>query len=172
MYFLTVVTHERMPLFEEGWTRQLLRQAIAAVRKLRPFEMVAVVLMPDHVHMLWQLPENDDDFSTRLGGIKYAFTRAYLTAGGKEGATSGGRTRHRNRGVWQKRFYEHRIRDDRDFTRHVEYMHYNPVKHGHVDSPAKWPWSSFHRYVKLGLYGKEWSDPTKANELGPTPGFE
>ncbi len=172
MYFLTVVTHERCPIFAEGWARRLLRRAIAEARKLRPFEIVAVVLMPDHFHMLCQLPDGDDDFSTRLGSIKHAFTRAYLTAGGQEGATSAGRQRHRNRGVWQKRFHEHCIRDDRDFTRHVEYIHYNPVKHGRVDSPAKWPWSSFHRYVKLGFYGKGWCDPTKAKELGPEPGFE
>ena len=172
MYFLTVVTHERRPLFVAEWARQLLREAISKVRAIRPFDVTAMVLMPDHFHMLWQLPEDDDDFSMRLGSIKYAFTRAYLAAGGEEGATSVGRTRHRTRGVWQKRFHEHRIRDDRDFARHVEYIHYNPVKHGCVDCPSQWPWSSFHRYVKLRLHGSEWCDPTMANELGPAPGFE
>jgi putative transposase len=171
-YFLTVVTHEHRPIFAEGWARQLLRKAVGGVRAIRPFEMTAVVLLPDHFHMVWQLPDGDSDFSTRMGGVKYAFTRAYLAAGGQEGAPTRGRERHRNRGVWQKRFHEHWIRDDRDFARHFDYVHYNPVKHGYVDSPAKWPWSSFHRYVRLGLYDPDWCDPRNANQLGTAPDFE
>ena len=124
--FLTVVTHERRAILCTDMSRGLLRKAIGDVRALHPFRMVACVLMPDHLHMLWQLPEEDEDFSTLLGGIKHAFTRAYLAAGGEEGHTSPSRQRHRNRGVWQKRFHDHVIRDDRDLERHIDYIHYNP----------------------------------------------
>jgi putative transposase len=104
--------------------------------------------------------------------VKYGFTRAYLAAGGVEGAPSAGRTRHRYRGVWRKRFHEHFIRDDGDLDRPLDYIHYNPVTHGYVDSPGKWRWSSFERYVGLGLYPGDWCDSRKADELGMDPGFE
>jgi len=122
--------------------------------------------------MILQLPEDDSDFSTRIGGMKYSFTRSYLSAGGVEGASTLGRRRHRYRGVWQKRFYDHYIRDDRDFANHVEYIHYNPVKHGYVNSPGKWPWSSFHRYVRLGMCEPDWAGPADPDVINIQQEFD
>jgi putative transposase len=131
-----------------------------------------VVLLPDHLHLILALPEGDEDFSTRIGALKHSFTKAHLATGGEEGDFSLSRLRHRVRGVWQKRFYEHVIRDDRDFAAHVEYIHYNPVKHGLVASPAEWPWSSFHRYVRLDLCEPDWKGPEDPDILGSAPEFE
>ena len=171
-FFLTAVTHERRPLFRDASHRAFLRVAIKEVQSRRPFDIVAMVLMPDHFHALWALPADDKDFSNRMRALKYAFTRAYLTAGGDEGAFTLSRLRHRNRGVWQKRFHEHFIRDEADLARHLDYIHYNPVKHGYVDSPRKWRWSSFQRYVRLGAYPLDWCDATRAEQVEIQPGFE
>jgi putative transposase len=91
--------------------------------------------------------------------MKNNFTRAFLAGGGEDGPTTPGRRRQRIRGVWEKRFYEHSIRDFEDFRRHMDYIHTNPVKHRYVNRPADWPWSSFHRYVKAGWYEEEWCGP-------------
>jgi putative transposase len=171
-YFLTIVTHERRPILRDATARRLLREAIREVRRLRPFEIVAIVLLPDHFHWLIALPPGDADFSGRVRAVKHAFTKAYLAAGGSEGAFSLSRVRHRQRGVWQKRFHDHVIRDDRDFVRHVEYIHYNPVKHGYAASPHGWPWSSLHRYVRMGWVEPEWQAPAHPDALGDNPEFE
>jgi len=155
-YFFTVVTHERNGILTSPLARKLLRQAFTNVRCMRPFQQLAIVLLPDHLHLLWRLPDGDSDYSIRLGGIKQAFTRSWLAAGGQEGSVGYARRRQEYRGVWQKRFYEHAICDYRDFKRHLDYVHVNPVKHGLVDWPREWPWSSFHRYVKLGEYDPDW----------------
>jgi len=172
MFFLTVVTHERRTLFWDAASRVLLRKAMKEAQRRRPFDIAAIVLLPDHWHVLWQLPEGDSGFSVRLGAVKFGFTRPYLANGGTEGRTTLGRVRHRNRGIWQKRFHEHFIRDGNDLGRHLDYIHYNPVKHGYVDSPRKWPWSSFHRYVKMGVYVPDWCDARSSDPLGMEPGFE
>ncbi len=156
LYFFTLVTHHRREVFSSSRARRILRESIDSVRKLHRFELVAIVLLPDHIHMMMHLPEGDSDFSVRIGGIKYAFTRAYLAAGGREAETTPGQVRHRNRGVWQKRFYEHVIRDYRDYKRHLDYVHANPVKHDLAEKPGDWQWSSFARYVNDGEYGEEW----------------
>ena len=102
------------------------------------------------------MPEGDLDYSSRVSGFKKRFTRAYLAAGGTEGVPPGGQRRHRLRGVWQRRFWEHTIRDARDFRMHLDYIHANPVKHGLVEWPRDWPWSTFHRYVRQGWYDVDW----------------
>ncbi len=109
-----------------------------------------VVLLPDHLHCLWTLPEHDNDFSTRWRLIKSYFSRKC----GEQfkGSRNANRQNKAEQAVWQHRFWEHQIRDDDDFIRHVEYIHYNPVKHGLVSAPSAWPLSSFYRYVKEGLY--------------------
>jgi putative transposase len=156
MVFLTLVTGRRRPLFAEEPARQLLRQAIAQTMTDRPWEMTAVVLLPDHLHMIWRLPDGDVDYSTRVSLLKKRFTRAFLAAGGEETAAPAGQRRHRLRGVWQRRFWEHTIRSAKDFRMHVDYIHLNPVKHGLAARPADWPWSSFHRYVRQGWYEEDW----------------
>ena len=155
-YFFVVVTHERRPILSTSWARRLLREAIAATRRERPFAMEAIVLLPDHLHMIWRLPEGDSNFSARMALIKKRFTVAYLAAGGGQGASTSSRQKHRVRGVWEKRFYEHVLRTAEDYRMHFDYVHLNPVRHGLVSMPREWPFSSFHRYVRSGEYEKDW----------------
>lgn len=116
----------------------------------------AIVLLPDHLHRVWSLPEGDADFSTRWRLIKTEFTQRWLAAGGSELDGTVSRAVKGERGVWQRRFYEHQVRDLADLKRCVDYIHVNPLKHGLVRRVADWPWSSFHRYVLLGEYPADW----------------
>ncbi len=155
-FFFTVVTHRRSPLFAAQEARTFLRRAMDAVRAHRPFQPDAMVLLPDHLHCIWTLPPDDTDFSTRWRKIKETFTREHLAAGGAESRVSDGQQRKGLRGVWQQRFWEHTIRGETDFERHMDYIHYNPVKHGQAACPHDWPWSSFHRWVGEGAYDANW----------------
>ncbi len=154
--FFTLVTAGREPIFGDARAVALLRDAVRAERRVRPFSIVAAVVLPDHLHMIWTLPRAESDYSTRWGAIKAGFTRAYLARGGDEARISQGRTRHGYRGVWQPRFIEHTCRDEDDLGRHIDYVHYNPVKHGLVTRPIEWPWSSMHRYVRAGILSSDW----------------
>ncbi|MBN2355543.1 transposase [candidate division KSB1 bacterium] len=155
-YFFTVVTFNRRPIFSESSARQILHQAWMKAMLELPFECPAICLLPDHLHALWKLPENDADFSTRWRLIKANFTKRYLSSGGTDGYLNRSRIKKNEHAVWQRRFWEHCIRDDKDFTRHFNYIHLNPVKHGYVKSPIDWPFSYFHKYVKMGYYGAGW----------------
>jgi putative transposase len=155
-FFFTLVTENRQPLFRDEANRVRLHNAISSVGLARPFALLAIVLLYDHLHLLLTLPPGDADFSTRLASIKAQFTRAYLAAGGPEQPRSGSRLAHRNRGVWQRRFWEHSVHDELDLERHVEYMHYNPVKHGLVSCPHLWAHSSFAKFVNRGAYDQDW----------------
>ncbi len=130
-----------------------LREAMRSVRAERPFTMDAVVVLPDHLHCIWTLPPGDVDYSLRWREIKSRFSRRVPLA---ENRTTG----HKNkaeRGIWQRRFWEHTLRDPLDVERHVDYIHYNPVKHGYAYSVENWPHSSFHRYVERGEYPQDWA---------------
>lgn len=156
MYFFTIVTRGRQPLFAADSARAMLRQAIELTARDRPWGMTAMVLLPDHMHMLWRLDEADTDYSVRIRVLKDRFTRAFLAAGGTEAEVPAGQARHRLRGVWQRRFWEHTIRDAKDFRMHLDYIHANPVKHCLTQRPRDWPWSSFGRYVNVGWYEPDW----------------
>jgi putative transposase len=160
LYFFTVVTCDRRPIFDAQFARDLLSDAIERTRQDRPWVTEAIALLPDHMHMLWRMPEGDVAYSARLAAIKKRFTRAYLGAGGTEGSVASGQQRHRRRGVWQQRFWEHTIRDAKDFHLHMDYIHMNPVKHGLVARPGDWPHSSFQRLVASGWYEADWSGRT------------
>ncbi len=129
-----------------------LRAAFEAVRTQQPFAIDAAVVLPDHLHCLWTLPPDDADFSKRWHAIKAWFSRAIP----KGEPLSARRVAKGERGVWQRRFWEHAIRDERDFERHADYIHYNPVKHGHATRAADWPHSTFHRFVRRGVYSLDW----------------
>ena len=153
-YFFTVVTHRRRRFLCEPENVSHLREAFRYVMTRRPFKINAFVLLPDHLHCVWTLPVGDCNFSTRWRLVKSAFTRACDEA--YRGAVSASRRRKGEQAVWQRRFWEHQIRDERDLIQHVEYIHYNPVKHGLVKAPKDWEYSSFHRYVSKGIYDQEW----------------
>jgi len=154
-YFFTVVTEGRQPiLLEPG--RTLLRQSFRQCLDEFPFTIDAIVVLPDHLHAVWSLPVGDAEYSKRWGFVKKEFTSAWLATGHREHPISQARRRERRRGVWIPRFWEYTIRDERDYARHVDYIHYNPVKHGHVRCPHAWSASSFHRAVRHGLYRPDW----------------
>lgn len=156
MFFFTLVTQHRYPLFADSAARRLLGKAIRTVQADQPFEMPAVVLLPDHLHCIWTLPDDDDDYPSRWAGIKRHFVELWTAAGGGEASISSARRRRQERGIWQKRFWEHRIRNQTDLARHVNYIHYNPVKHGLARCPHGWPHTSFRRWVKEGYYEPDW----------------
>jgi putative transposase len=155
-FFFTLVTYRRAPFLCDDVARTLLRSSIEQCRAQHPFQMDAFVLLPDHLHAMWTLPEGDSDFSRRWGRIKKEFTQAWTAAGGWEGAISDSRCRNRRRGVWQRRFWEHVIRDQQDYQRHLNYIHYNPVKHTYACCAHEWQWSSFHRFVRERVYEPTW----------------
>lgn len=132
---------------------ELLRAAHRYTLRNHPFKINAMVVLPEHLHAIWTLPEGDADFSTRWRLIKTEFTR---TLRANEGVSLS-RVRQGERGVWQRRFWEHKIRDEIDFSQHVDYIHINPVKHGYVNKVIDWPWSSFHQYVRCGLLTRDWA---------------
>ena len=151
-YFFTVTLADRASALLVERIADL-RAAFRAVRAQRPFTLDAVVILPDHLHCIWTLPPGDADYALRRRDIKSRFTRRM--PGGE--ARSNGRTNKKERGIWQRRYWEHTLRDERDAERHLDYIHYNPVKHGYVSRVAAWPYSSFHRFVNMGLYPLDWA---------------
>ena len=144
-YFFTVVTENRRPLLIDHIGR--LRDAFRLCQERYPFEIDAIVVLPDHVHALWKLPEGDDDFSTRWMVIKRKFS-----SGLHSFDVSDSKEKKREKGIWQRRFWEHCIRDDGDWRRHMGYIHYNPVKHGYVSRPEDWHYGSYTWAIRKGLY--------------------
>ena len=145
-YFFTVVTYQRRQIFNSDEAVALLTEVIANVQSKWPFETVAHVSLPDHLHVLWQLPEIDADFSTRWMLIKSNFSRRFAKSAVSPDPRPDSRTKKREQTVWQRRFWEHAIRDQRDLDRHTDYIHFNPVRHGLVSNPEDWPFSSYHQY--------------------------
>ncbi|MCU7917303.1 MAG: transposase [Candidatus Thiodiazotropha sp. (ex Dulcina madagascariensis)] len=156
-YFFTVVTHKRKPLFSDGSARLCLREAISSVHINYPFKIDAFCLLPDHLHTIWTLPEGDENFSKRWRAIKSHFSRRFREQVNRYAAPTGSRQVRGELTFWQRRFWEHLIRDENDFRRHLDYIHFNPVKHGYSESVSDWPWSTFHRYVNEGVYSNDWS---------------
>ena len=130
-----------------------LRDAVRKSRLKRPFHIDAWVVLPDHMHAVWTLPPDDSDYSTRWKAIKIAFAKSLP----KTERRSPVRLARGERGIWQRRFWEHTIRDERDYAAHVDYVHVNPVKHGLVKRVVNWPHSSFHRLVRQGVYEADWA---------------
>ena len=156
VFFFTVVTHERRLILTTDRGRAALRCAIQAVRAEHPLRIVAMVLLPDHLHAVCELPADDLDYSTRWRLIKSRFTSLWTESGGGEGLVGQSRRRKAERGIWQRRFYEHTCRDENDRKRCVDYVHVNPLKHRLVSRVIDWPYSSFHRDVRLGEYPSDW----------------
>jgi putative transposase len=163
-FFFTVISHRRRPILCDSVIRTSLRAAIHAVRAHLPFAIDAWVLLPDHLHCIWTLPEGDSDYSARWSQIKHrvsfncrdAYDDSLLGRSGKARGEAA---------IWQRRFWEHRIRDEADMERHVDYIHFNPVRHGHAAHAAAWPYSTFSRYVREGVYPPDWGGAAHLQDL-------
>jgi putative transposase len=155
-YFFTAVTARRAPLFAKRAARRLLGRVMRECFKKHPLKVIAIVVLPDHLHTLWALPPGDDRYSLRWSWIKGNFTRQWLRPEGRSRRPQPNRTDEGRRSVWQRRFWEHTIRDEDDLEAHFDYIHYNPVKHRYVAKPRDWRWSSFHRWVARGHYQINW----------------
>ena len=130
-----------------------LREAVRRTKLERPFRIDGWVVLPEHMHLMMTLPPDDTDFSNRIKAIKIRFNRAIPAIERRSDV----RAAKGERGIWQRRFWEHAIRDERDFERHLDYLHFNPAKHGHVARVQDWPYSTFHRWVERGVYSMDWA---------------
>jgi putative transposase len=214
IFFFTVVTYLRQPLLND-LTIPMLQEGFKKCISRKVFSVEAMVILPDHLHCIWQLPPDDDDYSSRWKFIKAFFTKEYTKrwvtpccthpTGKTEFLSSVGSYNNSRKpcrvgeataqptnseppnpkptasmqkkgekGIWQRRFWEHTIRDERDYRTHCDYIHYNPVKHGLVNSPRDWPHSSFHKFVEKGLYAESWGGAVNAfsDEVGVNDGCD
>ena len=149
-FFFTVVTRGRRPLLCEPSVRQILRTVTLELRAQRPFAIDAWVLLPDHMHCIWTLPEADLVYSARWGWLKKEVTNRLCMRPEIAGSA--------RPSPWQKRFWEHQIRDTADYANHCDYIHFNPVRHRLVRQVSEWPWSTFHRFVSRGIYADTWGN--------------
>ncbi len=159
-FFFTVTLNDRQSCTLTDHI-DLLRTAFHDTQRCRPFVIDCIVILPGHLHIIWTLPDSDADYSGRWRSIKSRFTRTLCQRGVTIPRHAGGEY-----ALWQRRFWEHTLRDARDKERHVDYIHYNPVRHGYVSSVADWPYSSFHRYVRQGLLPVDWADDGESDEGG------
>jgi len=160
-YFFTVVVADRRHGALLVDHVAALRDAFRHVRARHAFALDAIVVLPDHLHCLWTLPEHDADYAGRWRLIKARFSRSIPPGE----CISPSRSRHGERGIWQRRYWEHLIRGDSDLERHLDYIHYNPVKHGHVVAPGDWPHSSFRKFVAAGVYDADWGGSSEIRAL-------
>ena len=157
-YFFTVVLQDRRSDLLVRKIKEL-RQAFKQAIERYPFIIDGIVILPDHVHLMMTLPSDDSNYSQRLGFIKSYFSRQIELFE----PVSVSRKNKRERGIWQRRFWEHVIRDELDYSRHLDYIHYNPVKHGYVSKPSEWQYSSIHRYINLGIIPQDWASHGEAS---------
>jgi putative transposase len=158
-YFFTVTLADRS---SDLLIRHIdvLRKSYRAAQERQSFETIAICILPDHLHAIWSLPEGDADFPARWNFIKGDFSRRVPAAA----ARSDSHIKRREKGLWQRRYWEHLIRDENDLARHVDYVHFNPVKHGLVAAARDWPHSSFHQHVTKGLLPPDWGGELKGIE--------
>lgn len=164
-YFFTAVTAGRRPLLTTPLGRAVMRTAFAEVRSTHTFDLWCAVLLPDHLHCIWVLPAGDDDYSTRWSILKRRFSQVWREQGGGAPLRSASQAQKREVGVWQRRFWEHVIRNDNELLAYRDYIHLNPVKHGYVRDPLDWRWSSVHRHLRNGWLDPNW---TSAPSVGVT----
>ena len=150
-YFFTVNLADRQA---DTLTRHInaLRESLAIVKAAHPFVVVAMVVLPEHLHAIWRLPAGDADYPMRWALLKAGFSRRVE----KGERVSSSRLAKRERGLWQRRYWEHQIRDEDDLVRHVDYIHFNPVKHGWASRPVEWPHSTLHGYIMRGMASPDW----------------
>ncbi|WP_374565066.1 transposase [Nitrosomonas sp.] len=145
-----------------------LRAAVRQTKRLHPFHIDAWVVLPDHLHCVWTLPENDADYSRRWQAIKKAFSKSIPP----DEQRSKVQTQRNERGIWQRRFWEHTITSDRDYAAHIDYIHFNPVKHGWAQAVKDWPYSTFHQWVEQGVYPLGWAGCDESiADAGESPSY-
>jgi putative transposase len=164
-YFFTLVANQRSPIFSDATAVDIYHRSVRKVQAAWPFTIEAEVILPDHIHFLCTLPEGDADYPTRVRLIKAAFTRSFLSRRRRLDERSDSRIAKGEQAVWQRRYWEHTIRDERDFQAHLDYIHLNPVKHGLVAAARDWPHSTFRAWVERGVYELWWG----SNEMPPLP---
>ena len=157
-YFITLVTFKRQNIFSIPDNRELFMKSILHAKKYHPFHLQAYCILPDHIHMLIRLPEDHDNISLQISEIKKRFSKLYSKNFGPSQAKIDGLVPLGRSGLWQQRFWEHTISNEEDLHRHIDYIHYNPVKHGLVHKVKNWPSSSFFDYVKAGYYQIDWGE--------------
>ncbi len=155
-YFFTVVTYRRRKILTEPESREILRDVIKEVKQRYPFTIDAWILLPDHLHSIWTLPPGDNDYPKRWGMIKAGFSKQAKSIFHRQEWMNETKTQRRESTIWQRRYWEHQIRNEDDYRRHMDYLHYNPVKHRLARRTIDWPHSTFHRYVKKGVYSEDW----------------
>ena len=169
VYFFTAVTFKRQKIFT-GPSMDILRSCFKKTFVEAPFRIEAIVVLPDHMHCIWQLPGGDNDFSSRWKKIKSEFSKRYKEKFGElSPPISASMKKKGEAGIWQRRFWEHTFRDENDFCIHCDYIHYNPVKHGYAQTPNQWPYSSFQRFVHAGVYDESWGSarrPEFSDDIG------
>ena len=165
-WFFTLVSYRRRSIFTHPASIKTLREMIQRVRLAHPFIIDAWVLLPDHMHFIWTLPQGDNDYSKRIGLIKAGFTQHSKNLFHREEWMNDSKRKHRESTIWQRRFWEHEIRNEQDYSRHMDYVHVNPLKHAWVNRVIDWPYSSFHRYVKLGVYPHNWAGGDVEGDFG------
>jgi len=153
-YFFTVVTERRRKIFSDDAHVDLLRLAFQQVMAKLPFKIDAAVILPDHLHCIWTLPPGEADFATRWRLIKTWFSKHCSPE--LKTPPSAAREKKKEQAIWQHRYWEHLLRNETDYQRHIDYIHCNPVKHGYVDRPSDWRSSSLHRYIEQGIIDKNW----------------
>jgi putative transposase len=173
-YFFTVVTFGRRRVFSDERVVKILGDSLRSIRRDAPFRTIAMVVLPDHVHCIWSLPRGDSDFSTSWKRIKREFTVKWIAEGPQDPdvRVSARRRARGERGIWQRRFREHVVRDEQELERLCDDIHYNPVKHGYSARPLDWPWSTFSRFVASGDYPPDWgrTRPTSIDQLSSIVG--
>lgn len=156
-YFFTVNLRDRhQPLLTDHI--DALRAAVRYVIRKRPFTIDAWVVLPEHLHCVWTLPDGDSDYSGRWRAIKTAFSKSL----------PGDSFRNGEKGIWQRRYWEHTITSLEDYRAYIDYVHINPVKHGWVKRVSEWPYSTFHRYVERGVYSADWGGGAENSLVGDT----
>ena len=156
-WFFTVVTYQRREFLCDDRVRVALRSAIRKVQAKYPFIIEAWVLLPDHFHCIWTLPELDSNFQLRISLLKRFVTRACSEFLHRDSLSTPSKRKRNESTIWQRRYWEHKINDEKDFKHHMDYIHYNPVKHELAQSPIEWPYSTIHRLTKNRVYPENWA---------------
>jgi len=157
-YFFTLVTYERQRIFSSPESISILTDSINRIKTYHPFIIRAYCILPDHIHFIWSLPKNDNDYSKHISQIKRRFTNEYSKRFELSIMKSESRKERKESTLWQRRFWEHWIRNENDLNRHIDYIHYNPVKHGLVNRVKDWKHSSFYEFVDMGCYDSDWGE--------------